>query len=218
VNKPLAWTLACALCLLALEFARGQEEKKSDPAPAAEAEESPMSGLADIFGEGGMNLKAGGQLKMESDPETGELRRLIVTKLVVIESDKINLKCDHLEIDNQKQIMIARGSPVVFSQGQEVSGEAALLTYDLETEKMTLEGPPKPVVRQLQSDGGQLETRANTITVTPSGKGSDVNMHEDVELKLIPAPSAAKKNGAPRDKKPERVTPGNVNRIPATQN
>lgn len=182
-----------ALILLAPVSAGAQEETSTDSGDP----------LTDIFGAGGMDLKAE---RMESalNEETGELERMHIQGNVVIRSEAMNLDCEDLVIDMRKQLMVATGRLVKFDQ-TEVSGTCGRLTYNLETRETVLVGDPKPSILQKDASGRVTQTSARKITMTQTNGARHIGWEGDTEFKVMPAAPAEKKETAGGEKAPVKI-------------
>ena len=189
------------------------QTSSAQDAPAAK--EAPgQDPLTKIFGEGGMDLKC---QRMESSmgDQSGELESMRMSGGVDIKSEQMDLKCDDLEIDMEKQMMVAKGKIVRFFQS-EVEGTCGRLEYDIESGKTILTGTPKPSIIQKDASGTITQTSANTITIIQAESGRKEFLWEgDTEFKVLPNAAGTKADDgtttktkkAARDRK---VTPTNV--------
>lgn len=180
-------------------------------APAQEEEAESGDPLTDIFGEGGMDLKAE---RMESalNEETGELERMHIQGNVVIRSEAMNLDCEDLVIDMKKQLMVATGRLVKFDQA-EVSGTCGRLTYNLETRETVLVGDPKPSILQKDASGRVTQTSARKITMTQTNGARHIGWEGDTEFKVLPAAPGEKKETAAGEKKPVKIDTESVKEL-----
>ncbi len=206
-------TVRSALALLALLTAMTLPSASSF-AQDGDSEQAALGGqddaLSSIFGEGGVNLKADGSLVFESDPETGDLKVMHVTKKVVLESDQLDLKCDDLRVDMVTQIMIAKGKPVVFEL-EGISGTCVRLTREMEGGKMILEGEPggtRPFIKQKDAEGWITTTRANKITVIQSDISNTVLYDGFPEITRAQESKPKEKKKSDKD---EKKDPGKIN-------
>lgn len=203
------WSLVASfavLALLAVPAAGFGEDEGESP------REDP---LAKIFGEGGMELKC---QRMESTmgEQSGQLESMRMRGGVDIKSEQMDLQCDELDIDMEKQKMIAKGKLVRFVQG-EVEGICGRLEYDIETGKTVLTGSPKPMIVQKDASGRITETSANTITIIQGENGRrDIYWDGDTEFKVRPTNGAATKGNddvttkTHKTTRERKVTPTNV--------
>lgn len=206
--------LRSALALAALASAMTLAQPIVVFAQNGDAEQNALGGqddaLSSIFGKGGVNLKADGSLIFESDPETGELKLMHVTKNVVLESDQLDLKCDDLRVNMVTQIMIAKGHPVIFEL-EGISGACVRFTREMKGGKMILEGEPggaRPFIKQKDADGWITTTRANKITVIQTENSNTVLYDGFPEITRTQEvkPKAKKKSD-----KNEKKDPGKIN-------
>jgi len=194
----------------------GDDKKSSDEDAntesadgAAEDEEDP---LTKIFGEGGMDLKAG-TIDAEQDPVTGEMTSMHIITGVKIVSELMNVECDDLFIDMANQKMIAKGKVVNFMMN-DVEGTCGRLTYDMESKRTLLEGKPKPLIRQKDAKGRITQTSANIITMVQNDERNNVNWEGNVEFKVIPSPDAKKeKDGESAKDAPQKIDGNSVSKI-----
>lgn len=183
------------------------------PAETPAASEDP---LVKIFGEGGMNLKAdGGGMNATTNSETGEMVSMHIWGKVVLKSELMDLDCDDILIDMEKQNMIVTGAPVKFAK-QDIDGTCGRLTYDIDSKKTYLTGKPKPYINQKQADGSSRVTSAREITMIQKEKFHNVMWEGDPEITVKPA-SAKKDDGKGPAKKAEKIDGANTEKIVTKQ-
>lgn len=169
----MALCLSAALVVPAPQAAVAQEsEGGSDP-------------LVEIFGDGGMDLKAE-RMDSKLNQDTGEISTMRIQGGVDIESEMMDLECDDLVIDMDAQLMTATGRLVRFKQ-EEVRGTCGRLVFNIETGETVLTGTPKPSIIQEDATGRVTQTSANKITMVEGDAGRNIEWDGDAEFKILPA-------------------------------
>lgn len=87
-------------------------------------------------------------------------------------SDQFNLDSDTIEIDTNKNIMIAKGTPILIKM-ETLEAECKELTYDIENKRLRLMKDPVIIERQPDKI---LTISADIITVDQKESGTSVNM------------------------------------------
>lgn len=165
------------------------------------------STFGEIFGDDGV-IKYGDTLNIEMDRESGELRRIVLKKNIRIKADLMDLQCDELEVDNIRQIMIAKGN-VKFSK-DDVDGVCGRLTYYIDTQKTVLE--INPVVNQKDEAGKTMTFSAEKITMDEDG----ISTEGGGEILLKSAPETKSSSPAlPKETDGEKVDAKSVGKIPS---
>ncbi len=195
------------------EEAKSEEASDAKPAPAAESSEEEVEEdpLVKVFGDGGLDLVAD-KITSTINPETNELQTMHIQGGVNVDSELMDLKCEDLLIDMEKQLMIAKGKVVDFKK-DDVTGTCGRLTYDMESKKTLLEGKPKPFITQTDAKGRVSQTSADIITMVQTDKGNNVNWDGHVEFKVLPTEEKKEaKPGAPaaegEKEAPKKIEPG----------
>ena len=177
----------------------------ADDTPEKTESDDPLSS---IFGDQ-FELKAGGSVVAENNPETGELRSMRMIGGVVIKSENMDITCEDMYIDMERNIMIAKGkdgNAMEFTNG-DTRGTCAVMNYDIETKKTVLEGSSKtrPVVYQMDPDGSTQITEADKITLIENDEKSNVLWEGNVVIKRVSAPAPKKEETPSGDEKPPPV-------------
>lgn len=178
--------------------------------PTLQAQGDAGSSFADILGDNG-TIDFDGSLNMVTDPETGELSMIKLTKGIVIRGDLMNLDCDDLVLDNAKQIMTAKGKLVHFDNG-DVSGTCGRLVYDIEKKVTTLE--VNPVVNKKAEDGSITRLSGGTIILTQEGEATSVTIDKGGRITVSTEKKEAKaSSGDKREKAAPKIVKKNVGTI-----
>ncbi len=178
-------------------------ENPPPPKEGEQAEAQPKEDpLTKIFGEGETKIVAN-KVTSELDPESNELKIMRMEGDINITSDELNIECDDLVIDMDKNEMIARGKIVKFSK-QDTSGVCGRFTYEIEDKKTYLEGPPKPSIRQTDSNGRVTQTTAGKITMIQNDKVNSVNWDGKAEINILPTNEENKAKPAAAPEKTEK--------------
>lgn len=153
----------------------------------ADPEDLREDALASLFG--AFSLRAN-TLNFSTEEKTGAPSRMTMEGEVKIESDRLTIECERLEIDFEAGVMTAtpkQGEAVRVLRG-EIEGEAGRVLHDFGEQRTTLEkaGGIKPRISQETPEGRGTSSRANRIIIAGTPPDQSLQFEGEFELSVEP--------------------------------
>ena len=221
MNLKRTWWGAAALGVMALTAGPGSAVAQDDDSGAPTEEEMAAAEAApdanpfgDAFGDDidfkrivayNITYQASGSVTLEG--------------AVVLESDQMDLECDRLVAETERDRIRATGSPVKIRQG-DVRAQCGRLSMNTKTQVSTL--TDSPVIYQKQG-GRTYKTTGDVITITQDEEGrvsvtvkTDKRSHRPSQIELVEPPKAktdGKEDDAPKEKPSRKIDLENLDMI-----
>lgn len=193
MKKVPVFLILCAVCILPGRLPAQEDGGEGTPDSAANP-------FTDVFGSDFERLEAE---EIQYSP-AGEIR---VKGRVELKTAQFEVKANAIDVDPEKNILVATGSPVIIRQG-DIRAECKRFVHDIDKQISTLEN--NPVIYQQQKGGRTTKLSGDIITLFQDDNGDtgfNISMNKRNPNKLseiVAIPSKEETAKAEGEKEPAR--------------